>query len=161
MWHAPRGLGQIMIHRLYLSHFLAVGGGIWVFKIGLSESSIFLFKNFSGKFLYDFIKSHFPYVNSSCKLIVIDWWSGQSSQNYSLVINKIYNSNRKHTLLFSLSLYFLFCKRTTSQYIYQKINKLRVPISIIIRWIKDVRDIHLVKVQKTNVWCLRCYLSWL
>ena len=45
-------------------------------------------------------KSHFPYVNSR-ESIVIDCWRRQSPQNYSLVINKIDNSSRRHTLLLS------------------------------------------------------------
>ena len=39
----------------------------------------------------------------SCESIVIDWWREQSPRNYSLFINKIYNSSRRHTLLLSPS----------------------------------------------------------
>ena len=59
-WHVLSGLGKIMIYRLYLSHFFGCRWRYWGFicaaisKIRLSENSIFLFKNFSGKFLYVF-----------------------------------------------------------------------------------------------------------
>ena len=43
-------------------------------------------------------KSHDSYINS-CVSIVIDWWRGQSRQNYSLVINKIYNSSTRSPLI--------------------------------------------------------------
>ena len=132
-WHGLYGLGQIMIYRLYPFHFFGcrwryLGFICDLLKIRLSESSIFLLKNFSGEFLYDFkfsnhskillifrgscsdlinsrlsmvhvtCKSHFPYVNS-CESIVINWWRGQCPRNYSLVINKIYISSRRLTLL--------------------------------------------------------------
>ena len=43
-----------------------------------------------------------------CESIVIDWWGRKSPRNYSLDMNKIYNSSRKHTLLLSPSIIYIY-----------------------------------------------------
>ena len=52
---------------------------------------------------YNTCESHVPYINS-CESIVIDWWRRQSPRNYSLVINKSYNSSRRHFFIVSFNI---------------------------------------------------------